>query len=200
MASAPERLITPAVFANVVKQRLGPVLARTGFPSADSAEFVEAFQRGPVRVVARYGGYREGLSVSIARDDDERPLELSEALSVTDCPPADVWRVAQMMTVDADALDRLLTTAAVLLARHGMAFLDGDRAVWAQAHAERAARQTEYNRRTAVSSFVIESAATAWHDHDYARVRDLLAPVRQYLDRTQRRRLDFAERHLNDRT
>lgn len=191
---APTGDITPAVFANLVVDRLAPPLRERGFEPVESAEYRHEFERGSVRVIASYGGFREGLSVALQRDEDERPLELAEVLNVTACPRSDLLTIQQLMTVDAGVLDRLLARCTELLVSYGARFLEGDGRVWKAAEAERDVRTAEYNRRAAVSSAVIERADSAWHDSDYAQVRELLAPVRENLDATHRRRLEFAER------
>ena len=189
----PSAEITPSVFASLVHARVGRRLIEQGFEPGRAADYREAFERGTVQVIASYGGFREGLSVAVRRDDGERPMELAEALSVTECLRSDMLTIQQLMAVNADVLDRLLARCARLLLTYGAALLEGDRGVWDRADALRAARTDEYNRRVAVSSVVIERADDAWLTRDYARVRDLLAPVRENLDETHRRRLEFAE-------
>ena len=194
MASSGRRTVTPAAFQSAVKSSLLPVLLGEGFTLVGSDDYEMRFQRGPVVVIARYDGPREGAAILIAEQhEDERPLELGDALLATDFPEKDRW-LANMQTSDADALGRLLARAAELLGEYGTPFLRDDQALFAKAYAARAARSREYTRRVSVSSGTIEAADAAWHERDYDRVLALLSAVRDRLDRTHLRRLEFAER------
>jgi hypothetical protein len=171
-----------------------------GFEAAGRSQFSECFQRDGVLVTVRWDGPRVGeLSILIAAtDSDESPLELGDVLEVSDLPKNDLW-LARMQTHDADALGRLLTRAAELLTSHARPCLQGDKRAMAAAYEARAARARDYTRRVSIGVRTLDAADAAWQDKDYDRVLALLGPVRDRLDGTRRRRLDFAERRSGAR-
>ena len=195
MADARNQVIPPEGFAAAVDNTLGPLLLDAGFRPDVAVDYEVSFRKESVRVVARYGGPPGGeLSILIVDDrSDERPLELGDVLRATGFPEKDMWQ-ANMQTYDADGISRLLLRGADLLATHGRAFLDGSEELFVSARAERAARWQAYARRVSVSSRTLDQADAGWQEKNYELVREILASVRDRLDVTRLRRLDFAER------
>lgn len=104
-------------------------------------------------------------------------------------------RVELMQTHDSDALVRLLDRAAAVLEACAADFLHGDEDAFARAKALRSARSAEANRQARTAPYVAD-ADRAWERKDYRTVHALLEPIRNDLDATHRRRLDFAARRL----
>jgi hypothetical protein len=196
MPSDERGTITSDVFASAVEATLAPVLFAEGFKAAGSSAFQLRFQRRRVFVTVGWAGPQGGECwISISSDDSsDPPLHLQDLLRVTDFPEQDLW-LASMMTQDADALSRLLTRAADLLVSYARPGLQGDEEFIAKAYAVRAARARDYTGRVSVSARTLEAADWAWQQKDYDRVLALLGPVRDRLDKSRRRRLDFAQRH-----
>lgn len=190
-------MITPGQFVGLVDRTLGPVLSQRGFMMVPTEDFSVAFRRPPVSVQSRYEPGSHALTIWLsARDDDgEPPLELADALRATDCPAEEINFVSLMQSGEPEAAGRILTRAAGVLEECATGYLDGDLALFERARAIRLQRARAYTAEV-TSAPALAEADRAWHAHDYERVREVLAPVREALDVTHRRRLEFAERRL----
>jgi len=98
---------------------------------------------------------------------------------------------------DEKSVRHLLQNMATLLAMYCAPLLQGDEAAWSRLIAQREAEVTRYAFENHVRQ-AMKDATRAWLEKDYAKVVDLLDPVRSALGTADRAKLEHAERKLRD--
>jgi hypothetical protein len=194
---APTAMITASRFIEAVRRAFAYLTDDVGFQLCEPGDYVVRYERDPVYVSVNYDASRSHEITVWVGDANaaEPPLELADVLRSADAAPTDVASVELMQTGDPKVAERLLEQAADLLRSHGRPFLEGRPEAFAQARSLRSRRAAQYtedirNRR------LLEAADEAWAQKDFARVHDLLNPIRDSLDNTHLRRLRFAEGKL----
>lgn len=194
----PEPMISPSEFEQMVEASVGRLLTAEGFCHGEDSAFRIRYERGALFVEVEYEPTRSRELTIWFGDADrtgEPPLTLNDVLRATDCDVALSSDFARSQTGDVALLERLLHDARDVLARFGGPLLRGDEAAFARARGIRSEQARAYTAELR-NRPVLEAADTAWRAKDYGRVHDLLNPIRDSLDETQKRRLDFAERRL----
>jgi len=98
---------------------------------------------------------------------------------------------------DEKSVRHLLQTMTALLATYCGPLLLGDEAAWSRLIAQRDADVTRYATENRVREALYD-ATKAWHAKDFAKVVDLLDPVRSALGTADRAKLEHAERKLRN--
>jgi hypothetical protein len=180
-----------------VVERFSPLLSAFDFTPTDGDAYAVRFEKPGAFVEITFdAGRSRELDVWVGRvDGPEPPLELADVVRATDCPPETVDDVQLMQARDSEVLVHLLDRALAVLDTCGRDFLRGDPDAFARAKALRSARSVEPNRQARTAPYVAD-ADRAWERKDYRTVHALLEPIRNDLDATHRRRLDFAARRL----
>lgn len=191
-------MIDAAAFEQAVDNTVGDRLEKFGFRKTDRRDFWVRFANPPVFVDVDYDVRRSyEITVWVGRTgSSEPPLALADILGAARADPsrdADVDK--GMQTSDQDAVPRLLERAAQLLDRYAEPLLEGDPHAFARALSVRSKRAAEYTARV-VTQPEVDAADAARREKDFGTVYRLLSPVRDALDARERRRLDYAERHL----
>jgi hypothetical protein len=194
---APTAMITAARFIEAVRRAFAYLTEEFGFRLGEPGDYVVRFERDAVYLSVDYdAGRSHEITVWVGdANADEPPLELADVLRAADAAPADIASVELMQTGDPKVAERLLEHAADLLHFHGRPFLEGRPEAFAQARSLRSRRAAEYTKDVR-SRHVLEAADEAWAQKDFARVHDLLNPIRDSLDNTHLRRLMFVEGRL----
>lgn len=191
-------MIDERTFVDIAGATLGAALEPHGYQQTNVDGFRVRYEKPASYLEVTYDAARShevSIWLADSQGASEPPLELSDALRVTDCSPEDVRFVELIQTSDADVLGRLMERVSAVLRRCASGFLEGRRDAYTAARrlrSERAALYTaELHNRGA-----LEAADAAWTEKDYGRVHDLLNPIRDSLDESHRRRLTFAEKRL----
>ena len=189
--------ISESSFQHDVVERFSPLLSACGFGPAHVDDYTVRFEKPGAFVEITFDARRSReLDVWVGRmDDPEPPLELADVLRATDCAPERVEGVQLMQASEPEVLSRLLDRAFEALDACAQDFLRGDVDSFARAKEIRSARAREYTRQVRTSPDVT-AADLAWQRKDYRTVHALLDPIRDELDDTHLRRLDFASRRL----
>jgi hypothetical protein len=190
-------MIDELTFADTVHVVLGPTLERHGFQQGISESFRVRYEKGTSFVEVTYASGSHEVSIWLAESQPiyEPPLELSDALRVTGCPPEGIRFAELIQTSDSEALKRLLERVDALLRDWASEFLDGTREAYTAARARRSDRAAQYTRELQMAR-VLEDADVAWTEKDYRRVLELLQPISSSLDEVHRRRLAYAEQQM----
>lgn len=191
-------MISPDQFTDLIDRRLGELFGEFGLEEVGGEDFHLRFAGALVFVIVAYEPDRSHeLTIWIGRvdDDAEPPLELADALRATDCPPDQIEALTLMQSADPDALERMLDRAGRLIPEYATPFPRGDDAAFAQAWRIRSDRASLYTNQLATGQ-VIADADKAWNDGDYLGVYRGLRPIEETLDRTHRRRLEFAQEQI----
>jgi hypothetical protein len=194
---APTTMITTDRFIEAVRRAFAYLTEEFGFRLGEPGEYVVRFERNAVYVSVDYDAGRSHEITAWVGDANaaEPPLELADVLRAADAAPAEVASVELMQTGDPEAAERLLEHAADLLRLHGRPFLEGRPEAFAQARSLRSRRAAEYTRDVR-NRHLLDAADEAWAQKDFARVHDLLNPIRDSLDNAHLRRLRFVEGRL----
>jgi hypothetical protein len=195
---ATEPMISAPEFEQMVETSVGEMLTAEGFRRGEDSPFRVRYERGTLFVEVEYEATRSRELTIWLGDADrigEPPLTLNDVLRATDCDAEAIERIARSQTGDATFLRRLLCDARDLLSRFGQPFVHGDESAFARARSIRSERARAYTTELQHRP-VLEAADTAWQAKDYGRVHDLLNPIRDSLDESQKRRLEFAEKRL----
>jgi hypothetical protein len=191
-------MIDDEAFVNAVRVSVGASLAGFGYELAIHGRYTVRFERSGFFVEVNYDALRScELSIRLgeANASTGSPLELADALRVSEAAEEDVGFAKQMQTSDLDVLVRLLTRATKLLRGSLGRFLDGDSTQYATARALRSQRAARYTL-TVRNAPILNAADEAWAAKDFDQVHALLNPIRDGLEEPHRRRLAFSERRL----
>lgn len=191
-------MINEATFADVVRRVMGSALEPYGYELANAGGFRLRFETPDSYVAVTYDASRSHeVSIWLGElpEDAEPPLELADALRATDCGVEDIRFAELIQTSDVKALSRLLEQASQLLREFAYQLLEGRHDAFVAARAMRSERAAEYTEELRNAS-VLEEADAAWARKEYGRVHDLLNPIKDTLDDSRRRRLEFAEKRL----
>lgn len=191
-------MISTADFERMVHTALSGLLAASGFRLGDASPYRVRYDCDATFVDVDYDASRSReltIWLGDAARGNEPPLELPDALRATSCGAEAIEQIARSQTEDAAVLAQILTGARDLLAEFGAPFLRGDASAFTTARRVRSQRARTHTAELRDRG-VYEAADTAWVDKDYGRVHDLLDPIRDSLDESHTRRLEFAEKRL----
>jgi hypothetical protein len=150
---------------------------------------------------------RNGIIVSIGLDRDS--FEISATVSLSDSGEEfTVWELARLMgTPDVgpgtflqasttDRVERLVPILADALRKYGRPALDGDRGLFSRLR-ELQQRESEAFLRTGRLRWIREQVQTAWSEHDYRKVVQLLEEVRSDLSAAELKKLSYARKRMD---
>jgi len=170
-------------FDEVVSRCLAPTLHRHGLRRVTSDPYEARFECSWLVLVVGLDVYRTSeLHAWVGQPDDDAGMVSVDALE-----PPFATGVASDERELADALDRL---AAFLVTQH-QGLLSGDPLAFVDAVAYRRESANDYTMRI-INAPTLARADDAWRQHDFAKVAELLAPIRGSLDQTHLRRLEYA--------
>ena len=193
-------MITADCFTERVRRAFAYLAEEFGYEPRGSDDYVVRYERDSVYVSVDYDA-RRSREITVWVGDanaTEAPLELADVLHTSAAAPGDVASVELLQTGDPEAAGRLLEHAAGLLRLHGRPFLEGSREAFAQARSLRSRPAAEYTHEVD-TRHRLQAADEAWAQRDFARVHDLLNPIRDRLGNTHLGRLKFAEGKPNGR-
>ena len=92
---------------------------------------------------------------------------------------------------------RLLQEMSALLTTYCVPLLRGDRSAWSKLVSQRDADAAHYAIENRVR-LALNSATAAWYAKDFEKVMEVLGPLKPMLGASDRAKLEYAERKLQD--
>jgi hypothetical protein len=188
-------MIDSATLSDIVHGAFDPLMDNVGFAHVPSGPYSIRFERAPIFLQVDYDVRSHEVPIWIGDGDDaEPPLELTDALRAVGVNATDLV-AASIQTSDPVALARMLRRASELVRAYCAPFLQGSRDAFEAARRLRSQRAKAYTEDIR-DSHALAAADDAWAKKEYGAVHDLLNPIRDRLDASHRRRLEFAQKHL----
>lgn len=183
-------------FKDIVDEILGSVLLSCGFVRVTQDRDLVTYQSSACSVNVGYDSQRSGevFLGLIGHDKLRGPAfgfdEVIRAASVPAeaCPSGYAAR-------DEKSIRRLLQTMAKLLEAYCMPLLRGDESAWIRLEAQRNSDVDRYAVETSLR-LALSRATEAWRAKDFAKVIELLGPVRHLLGAADQAKLEYAESKL----
>jgi len=185
-------------FAEIADETLGALLKAHGFVVVARERDLAEYESTACTLAVGYDSQRScEVFIGLNRRDGARGPgfgfdEVIRAASV----PANLQPMGYAAR-DEKSVRHLLQTMATLLTVYCVPLLRGDEAAWSQLVTQRSADAARYANDNRVR-LTLNSATDAWRARDFAKVVELLDPVRHMLGTADRARLEYAERKLRD--
>lgn len=190
-------MISVEQFDSAAMAALRPLRSDFGFSPGSRSDYRCRVVSADRWIEATYQPHTHELRLWVGGGDARGgpPLELSDLLRATECPPGLITQTELIQTGDVDVLERLMASCVEYLVRYATSFLRGDPRAFAAAREILRSRSTEYTNQVIMGP-AIAAAEQAWREKDFATVARELAPHADILDGKQRRRLAYARRQL----
>ena len=183
-------------FTAIVDEILGDLLRTQGFVRVGYEQDLVIFESASCTLTAGYDSQRScevfiGLNrCNATRGPDFSFDEIIRAASV----PAGLQPIGYAVR-DEKSIRHLLQTMAALLAEYCVPLLRGDYSAWSKLESQRDADATQYAMENRVH-FALNGASEAWRAKDFAKIIQILGPLRAKLGASDRAKLEYAERRL----
>ena len=185
-------------FTEIADEILGAILSAHGFVRSTKEHDLATYESGMCTLTVGHDSQRSGeIFIGLNRRNAARRPDFGfdEAIRAASVP-ADLQPTGYAAR-DEKSVRHLLQTMATLLATYCSPLLHGDEAAWSRLSAQRDADVSRYETENRVRQ-ALNDATEAWHSKDFAKVVDLLGPVRSALGTADRAKLEYAERNLRD--
>ena len=185
-------------FTEIADEILGAILSAHGFVRSTKEHDLATYESGMCTLTVGHDSQRSGeIFIGLNRRNAARRPDFGfdEAIRAA-FVPADLQPTGYAAR-DEKSVRHLLQTMATLLATYCSPLLHGDEAAWSRLSAQRDADVSRYETENRVRQ-ALNDATEAWHSKDFAKVVDLLGPVRSALGTADRAKLEYAERNLGD--
>ena len=183
-------------FTEFVDEILGDFLRGQGFVRAGYEQDLVIFESASCTLTAGYDSQRScevfiGLNrCNATRGPDFSFDEIIRAASV----PAGLQPIGYAVS-DEKSIRHLLQTMAALLAEYCVPLLRGDYSAWSKLESQRDADATQYAMENRVR-LALNGASEAWRAKDFAKIIEILGPLKAKLGASDRAKLEYAERRL----
>jgi hypothetical protein len=180
-------------FAREVTARFAPMLTTRGFACSETTPYVIRYISADVTLTMSHDRLSYEIEVSFARNaDPTRRYSLSDVLQAMPDPERE-----QEIFFQASTPDRVVTCVkaiAELLEQIGHGALTGDSSTYDRIAETARLRDTVFTKAI-VQKPIRAAADSAWHSHDYAKVRDLYQTIEADLTPVENERLKYARSH-----
>lgn len=182
-------------FAEVAEEKFG-FLQEHGFKRVQSEPSFVRFESRPAYVNVYHGrqSFEVGLEIgSLAAGADETSYSMSEIIRLVEPGEADGYRnyAAHSPEGVAEGVQRL----AMLFRRYVNAGVLDDAVLFERLRKGREMWSREYATEVNLTH-TRQKLEVAWHAKDYAKVVELLRPLRDALTPTELHKLEYAEKHV----
>jgi len=185
-------------FTEIADEALGDLLNAHGFVLVDKEHDLAVFESATCTLTVGHDSQRSSeVFIGLNRRDGTRGpdfnfSEVVRAASVPSCLQPTGYAVR-----DEKSVRHLLQTMAALLATYCVPLLRGDSNAWSKLELQRDADANQYATENRVR-LALNGATGAWHAKDFAKIVEILGPVRAMLGASDLAKLEYAERRLRD--
>jgi len=185
-------------FTEIAEEILGDLLSTHGFVRVDKELDLVIFESATCTLTVGHDSQRSSeVFLGLNRRDGTREpdfnfVEIVRAASVPSGLQPTGYAVRNEKSVRS-----LLQTMAALLATYCVPLLRGDYRAWSKLVSQREADATHYATENLVR-LALNGAAEAWRVKNFARIIEILGPVRPLLGASDLAKLEYAERKLRN--
>jgi hypothetical protein len=183
-------------FTEIADEVLGDLLRKQGFLCVGKEHGQVIFESATCTLIAGHDSHRSNeVFIGLNRRDASRGPDFNfEEIIRAASVPAGLQPTGYAVR-DEKAIRHLLQTMAALLAAYCVPLLRGDYSAWWKLESQRVADVTLYAMENHVR-LALNRASEAWHAKDFAKVIEILGPVRAKLGASDRAKLEYAERRF----
>lgn len=185
-------------FSDIVDEAIGRMLNAHGFVRTAKEHDLATYESGVCTLAVGHDSQRSSeVYVGLNRRNAVHGPDFGfdEAIRAASVPAG--LQPSGYAARDEKSVRHMLQTMATLLATYCGPLLLGNEAAWSRLISQRDADVTRYATGNRVRQ-ALSDATKAWHAKDFAKVVDLLGPVRSVLGTADRAKLEHAERKLRD--
>jgi hypothetical protein len=185
-------------FTEIADEILGDLLSTHGFVRVGKEHDLSIFESATCTLTVGHDSQRSSeVFIGLNRRDGMRgpDFNFSEVLRAALVPPG--LQPTGYAVRDEKSVRHLLQTMAALLATYCVPLLRGDCSAWSKLESQRDADATHYATENRVR-VTLNGATEAWHAKDFAKIVEILGPVRPMLGASDLAKLEYAERKLRN--
>jgi len=185
-------------FTEIADEVLGDLLGMHGFVRVDKVRDLAMFESATCTLTVGHDSQRSNevfMGLNRRNGTCGPDFNFSEVIRAASVPSG--LQPMGYAVRDEKSVRHLLQTMAALLATYCVPLLRGDYGAWSTLISQRDADAVHYASENRVR-LALNGAIEAWHTKDFARIVEILGPVRPMLGASDLAKLEYAERKLRD--